>query len=88
MNNYTINLHVVHIYIYFQLDGPGDKMLEFIEQGQFVSMDGFLQIFDLTDKQSLHQLEQLHYQIKKSYQKNGKSFCSLLSGNKYDLIDK
>lgn len=48
-------------------------------------MDGFLEVFDLTDKQSFHQLEQLHYQIKKNFQKIGKSYISVLSGNKSDL---
>jgi hypothetical protein len=31
-------------------------MQEFIEDGQLNGMDGFLYTFDLTDKQSFHQL--------------------------------
>jgi len=48
MNKYAINLYV--------WDGPGDKMEEFVEEGQFNNMDGLLYVFDLTDKQSLYRL--------------------------------
>lgn len=48
MNNYAINLYL--------WDGPGDQMEEFLHEGQFNSMDGLLYVFDLTDKQSFHQV--------------------------------
>jgi GTPase SAR1 family protein len=67
-------------------DGPGEKMEEFVEEGQLNAMDGLLYIFDLTDKQSFHQLEQLHHMIKKEYKKIGRGVCALLVGNKADLV--
>lgn len=57
MNNYQINLYV--------WDGPGEKMEDFIHDGEFIPMDGILYVFDLTCKQSFHQLEQLHEMMKK-----------------------
>jgi hypothetical protein len=49
-------------------------------------MDGLLYIFDLTDKQSFHQLEQLQHMMKYSCQKISKNMCAVLVGNKLDLI--
>jgi GTPase SAR1 family protein len=56
MNNYAINLYI--------WDGPGDKMEEYLREEQFNAMDGLLYVFDLTDRQSLHQIENLHHLIK------------------------
>jgi GTPase SAR1 family protein len=86
MNNYAVNLYVVK-FVYIQWDGPGDNMTDFIDEGQFTVMDGILEIFDLTDKQSFHELEQLHENLKSFHEKIGKKMCSILVGNKADLVE-
>jgi hypothetical protein len=43
-------------------------MLQFIKDGQLKNFDGLLYTFDLVDAQSLNNLEQLHYEIKKKYE--------------------
>lgn len=63
-------------------------MTEFLDEGQFDEMDGILEVFDLTHKQSFHELEQLHYHLKKRYAKTGKLLCSVLVGNKVDDINQ
>lgn len=63
-------------------------MGEFLDEGRFDEMDGILEVFDLTHKQSFHELEQLHYHIKQRYAKNNKTLCSVLVGNKVDDINQ
>ena len=58
-------------------------MLQFIKDGQLTNFDGILYMFDLSDPQSLNNLEQLHYEIKNKYEED---FISILAGNKSDLI--
>lgn len=44
-------------------------------------------MFDITEIQSLHQLQELHHKLKGFFNKNNKVYCGVLAGNKIDLID-
>lgn len=43
-------------------------------------------VFDLGDRQSFHELEQLHFELKRQFTKIGKPLNSILIGTKSDLI--
>jgi GTPase SAR1 family protein len=43
-------------------------------------------VFDLTDKESLLELEHIHMELKKDFAQRNKPLVAILVGNKYDLL--
>ena len=50
--DFIINLFTVKLNL-SQWDGPGDQMVNYIYDGTLDSIDGFLEVFDLSDPSSL-----------------------------------
>lgn len=63
-------------------DGGGDRMLQFIQEGKLKNFDGIFYVYDLTDANSVIQLEQLYSEVKRFA---GDQFVSIIIGNKADL---
>ncbi len=58
-------------------------MLDLITQGHLIDFDAIMYIFDLTDAQSLKELENLHHVVHKRVPIR----AQLLLGNKLDLVE-